>query len=129
MQLVTLQEASDHLRRDTSDDDSDLLLKVRAASTAVITYLGSGKNLFEPEYDADGNIVTDTSGSYIPATDSSGNKIVRFDVKAATLLLIGEFYKNREAEQDGPIDAQYGYGYLPRPVVALLYPLRTPAVR
>jgi hypothetical protein len=32
MRLVTLQQASDHLRRDTTDDNADLELKVEAAS-------------------------------------------------------------------------------------------------
>ena len=37
--LVRLQEASDHLRRDTTDDDNDLTLKIKAASAAIINYL------------------------------------------------------------------------------------------
>lgn len=114
--IVTLQEASEHLRRDTTDDDADLTLKIHAASGAVLNYLKSGADAFK-----------DTNGQFF--TDTNGDILCPFEVKAATLLLIGEFYKNREGEQSGEIDAQFGFGYLPRPVVALLYPLRDPALQ
>lgn len=115
MMLVTLQQASDHLRRDTTDDDTDLTLKVHAASAAVLNYLGAGATFL------------DSSGAV--QTDSNGDPVdVPFEVQAATLLLVGEFYKNREGEQGGEIEPSHGYGYLPRPVVALLYPLRDPAL-
>lgn len=115
MMLVTLQEASDHLRRDTSDDDADLELKIHAASGAVRRYLKSASPY---EIDSSGN----------PVTDSSGEPVVLFEVRAAVLLMLGELYKSREGEQGGEIPTQWGYGYLPRPVVALLYPLRDPAL-
>ena len=38
--LVSLQQASDHLRRDTTDDDADLTIKIQAASAAIMDYLG-----------------------------------------------------------------------------------------
>lgn len=100
MSLVSLDEARDHLRIDTTDGDSDLQLKVDAASESVLSYL---KLQTEPDP--------------VPAV-----------VKAATLQLLGEMYKNREAEQDGAVPTQFGYGYLPRPVIALLYPLRDPSL-
>lgn len=105
--LVTLEEASDHLRRDSGDDDGDLALKIEAASDAVLDYL-----------QVDGLDWLDSDGyCHAPAR-----------VKQATLLLLGEFYRNRDGEQSGAVDAQYGYGYLPRPVVALLYSLRSPVM-
>ena len=98
-QLVTLQEASDHLRRDLDDGgDADLNLKIEAASQAVIQYLG---------------------WTEIPAE-------VPAIVKAATLNLIGEMYRERDGEMSG--QNGYGYGYLPVGVIALLYPLRTPSL-
>lgn len=115
MMLVTLQEASEHLRRDTTDDDQDLTLKIRAASAAVRRYL---KDVSPYERDSNGDVVV----------DSSGDPEVLFEVRAAVLLLLGELYKNREGEQGGEIPTQWGYGYLPRPVVALLYPLRHPSM-
>lgn len=128
MMLVTLQEASEHLRRDTDDDDSDLTLKIHAASAAVLNYLKRESLAYEPERDEGGAIILDEHGYPLPALDDEGDPIVRFEVKAAVLLMLGELYKNREGEQGGEVPSQWGYGYLPRPVVALLYPLRDPAV-
>ncbi|MBV2181687.1 MAG: head-tail connector protein [Castellaniella sp.] len=97
--LVSMQEASDHLRRDADDgDDADLTLKIEAASQAVMQYLDW------TEVPAD-----------VPAV-----------VKAATLNLIGEMYRERDGEMSG--QNSYGYGYLPVGVIALLYPLRTPSL-
>lgn len=101
--IVTLQEARDHLRSDTSDDDADLTLKIQAASSAVVTYLKVADDAAIP-------------AAALPAA------------KAACLILVGEFYANREGEQGGAVDQQFGYGYLPRPVVALLYPYRDPSI-
>lgn len=96
--LVTLQEASDHLRRDMDAGDSDdLTLKINAASEAVANYL---------EWDE--------APDPVPAV-----------VKAATLNLVGEMYRERDGEMSG--QNTWGYGYLPIGVVALLYPLRNPA--
>lgn len=101
--IVTLQQARDHLQATHSTDDDDLNLKIEAASQAIVTYLK----------------VADEAS--IPAAAQAA-------AKAACLMLIGEFYLNREAEQGGAVDSQFGYGYLPRPVVALLYPHRDPSI-
>lgn len=113
MILVTLQQASDHLRRDTSADDNDLLLKVMAASAAVMNYIqGPGITDF-----------TDSAGDIIE--DSNGDPLfVPYDIQAATLLLIGYFYKDRDENADGAFDR----GYLPMPVTALLTPYRDPSL-
>ncbi|WP_460640101.1 head-tail connector protein [Larkinella harenae] len=109
--LVSLQQASDHLRRDTTDDDSDLELKIHAASAAVINYLKAGATFL------------DTSGG-VPL-DTSGNPVgVPYEVQAAVLLMLGVLYRDR----DGQEMSQWELGYLPRPVMALLYPLRDPAM-
>lgn len=113
MMLVTLEEASNHLRRDTDEDDNDLILKIHAASGAVLNYLKDGADVF-----------LDTAG--FPFLDSAGDLIgVPFEVKAATLLMVGYLYKDRDENADGA----YQTGYLPMPVTALLYPLRDPALR
>lgn len=108
--LVTLQEASDHLRRDTTDDDDDLTIKIKAASAAVLNYIETADFI-------------DSSGE--PDYDSSGDAIVPFDVKAATLILVGMFYKDR----DGVDASKWPLGYLPMPVVSLLYPYREPTCK
>lgn len=111
--LVTLQQASDHLRRDTTDDDTDLEDKIMAASNIVLNYVGAGADDF-------------INSSNV---DSTGNPIIPRAVQAATLLMIGYLYKNREpADPKTMTEIQYMLGYLPMPVTALLYPYRTPTV-
>jgi len=112
--LVTLEQARDQCRIDDVDSDGDgpddvwLTLCISAASKAVLNYLDGATFL-----DSDGLVI----GSDVPA-----------DVKLTTLFLVAEYFKNREAAQDGAVDAQFGYGFLPRPVIALLYPYRTPVI-
>lgn len=112
MMLVSLSQAQDHLRLDHSAEDNDLILKIHAASGAVLNYLKSGADQF---LDSSGDIEIDSSG------DPVG---VPFEVNAATLLMVGFLYKDRDENADGA----YEQGYLPRPVTALLYPLRMPAL-
>lgn len=112
MKLVTLQQASDHLRRDTDADDNDLELKIEAASEAVMAYLKSGADVFT---DSAGDVPVDTAG------DPVG--VPRW-AQAATLIMIGYMYKDRDSNTDGA----YEMGYLPKPVTALLYPHRDPSL-
>jgi hypothetical protein len=111
--LVSLKQAKDHLRvrADEHADDDDLILKIQGASSAVVNYLKSAANTF---LNTDGEIETDANG------DPVG---VPFAVSAATLLMLGFLYKDR----DDNADNAYEQGYLPKPVTALLYPLRDPA--
>lgn len=109
--IVTLDQAKDHLRIDTDAGDNDLSLKISAASAAVYAYLKNGTDLF-----------TDSAGALI--VDSAGVPDVPFQVKAACLLMLGYLYKDRDEDADGA----YEQGYLPKPVTALLYPLRDPAL-
>lgn len=120
---VTLQQARDHLYLDTTDNDNDVTLKIKAASGAVRNYLKSWSP-YEPEYDSNGDIEYDSAGDIIYALDSAGDKIVRSEVQQATLILLGIFYKDR----DGEMADKWQHGYLPMPVMSLLYPLRDPAM-
>lgn len=104
MMLVTLEEARLHLRSDAEDDDPDLAIKIHAASGAVLNYLK------RPAF-------IDEAGAVIDGT-------VPFEVKAATLLMLGYLYKDRDNDEGN----EYQQGFLPRPVTALLYPLRDPAL-
>lgn len=122
--LVTLQEASDHIRRDTTDDNNDLTLKIIAASTIVINYLKNWTRAYEGETDSSGDLIIDTSGDIIPLIDSNGDYIVNPSVKAATLIMVGILYRDR----DGQEASQWRHGYLPDVVMSLLYPLRAPAM-
>jgi hypothetical protein len=113
-ELVTLEQAQAQCRTYDAADESALTLYIRAASRAVLAYLDGASFL-----DSDGNVPTDSNGNPDGVPE---------DVQLAALFLVGEFYRNREAEQDGAMDSQFGYGYLPRPVVALLYPYRSPVL-
>lgn len=106
--LVSLQQASDHLRRDGNDDDADLTLKIKAASGAVLNYLKSGEDFL----DSAGDVELDSAGDPL---------FVPEEVQAAVLILVGMFYDGSSREDWEP-------GYLPKAVTALLYPLRDPAM-
>ena len=112
--LVTVEQVISRLRLDAdtvySDDYSDIELIIKAASKAIIRRLGD----FDEdviEYDSDGEVVD-----------------VDEDVQLATLIFVAELYKNREAKWDGDIDSKFGYGYLPRPVEALLFQIKDPVM-
>lgn len=113
--LVSLQEASDHLRRDTTDDDNDLMLKIMAVSQFVVNYLDG--DIF-PVY-SDGELVEDSDGIVAD---------VPFDIKAATLLIIGELYSNRDAPsfREGDTAPRLGDIIMPRSAHLLLDHYRTP---
>jgi len=113
--IVTLEQAKMHLRVIHDSEDEDIELKIHAASAAVIDYLGAYAEEF-----------TDSSGEVI--LDSSELPVVPPVVKQATLLMLGDMFKNREPTADDTVPAQFGYGYLPRAVVALLYKLRDPVL-
>ena len=110
MKLVSIDQASDHLRRDTTDDDADLELKIEAASAAVMTYIDDDDFL----RDSNGEFDTDSDGvvADVPAV-----------VQAATLLMVGELYLSREGRF-----ADTSPGRLPPAVESLLYPLKTLSV-
>jgi hypothetical protein len=113
--LVTLAQAKAHLRVITDAEDDDITLKIHAASALVIDYLKEAADTF-----------TDSSGEVL--LDSSDLPETPYAVKAATLLMVGDLFKNREPTPDDVVNTQFGYGYLPRAVVALLYPLRDPSL-
>lgn len=123
LQYVTLAEAKAHLRVDFSDEDMAIELLIGAASGAVKNYLKSA-SVYEPDRDEDDTPIYDSDGIPEVAEDSNTTKTVRIEVKQAVLILVGEWYKNREAAQD-----MASPGYLPVPVMSLLYPLRDPALR
>ncbi|MNJ68335.1 hypothetical protein D3C77_645750 [compost metagenome] len=105
-------------------DQDDVLIDayVQASSEAVKNYLKSA-SAYDVERDSNDDPILDSSGDPIYAVDSNGDKIVRYAVQAATLLMVGFLYKDRDENADGA----YDMGYIPKPVMALLYPLRKPA--
>lgn len=109
--LVTLDQVKQALRIDSSDDDATLNLFIVAASRAVARYLGQR--------------VDETLSLVNSPPDSPPDpELVPEDVVVATLVLVGIWYRN----PDGDPESLFERGYLPRPVTALLYPLRDPAL-
>ncbi len=112
MMLVSLATAKDHLRMDHADEDGLIEIYIHAASGAVLNYLGDGSDYF-------------LDSSEIVAMDSNLEPVgVPYEVQAATLILVGHFYKDRDNNEGNA----FMQGYLPMPVTALLYPLRDPAL-
>lgn len=107
LMLVSLQQASDHLRRDTTDDDADLEFKIQGASAAVVNYLKSDADFL----DSDGDVAYETDGTPIGVPEL---------VQIATLILVGHFYAFREGDFS-PFNSQnYGALNLPLAVRSLL---------
>lgn len=124
MMYVTLDRAKRHLNMDHDQDDMLIEAYIAAASEAVKNYLKSASP-YEIERDSNDDPILDSSGDPTYVVDSSGDKLVKYSVQAATLLQIGFLYKDRDENADGA----YDMGCLPKPVTALLYPLRDPALK
>lgn len=105
--LVSIDEVKAMLRLDGDSHDGLLTLLIPAASGAVLNYLKSGADAF-----------VDASG------EAYNLAAVPFEVRAATVLMIGHLMRNPDNNVEGAFDR----GYLPMPVTALLYPLRDPAL-
>lgn len=70
---------------------------------------------------------------YVSAASDSVQKYVTDEapeatLKHATLALASMMYRERDASNEYAVPAQYGYGYLPVGVTALLYPYRKPSL-
>lgn len=123
MMYVTLERGKQHLNMDHDQDDVLITAYIGAASGAVKNYLKSASP-YEVERDSNDDPILDSSGDPVYVVDSSGDKIVRYEVQAAVLLMLGFLYKDRDENPDSAFDR----GYLPKPVTALLFPLRDPAL-
>lgn len=131
--LVTLQQASDHLRRDTTDDDADLILKISAISRAILNYLKDDMLAYEFDMDEHGQPILDSAGDISYILDSNGDFVPRPEVQQAVLIMLGTVYTDRDAKEY--IDPRSGGGMerlgnmsLPKVVHWLLDPIRTPTV-
>ena len=114
MQFVTLELARAHLRLDTTDEDTYVEFLIQAASSAVLNYIKDSYPTF-------------LDSSQEPYLDSNGlAEGIPYEVQNATLLLIGYLHKDRD--NNGLYKANAGgnfeHGYLPRPVIAMLYRYR-----
>lgn len=123
MMYVTLERGKQHLNMDHDLDDVLITAYIGAASGAVKNYLKSASP-YEVERDSNDDPILDSAEDPIYVFDSSGDKVVKYEVQAAVLLMLGFLYKDRDENPDSAFDR----GYLPKPVTALLYPLRDPAL-
>lgn len=130
LMLVTLQQASDHVRRDTDDDDADLILKIKAASMAIRNYLKDYMLVYIPATDIHGRQIYDSADEAVYVEDSSGNYIVREEIQNAVLILIGMLYIDRDGNAyiDGKFSNRLDSISLPTVVHWLLDPIRTPTM-
>lgn len=123
MMYVTLERGKQHLNMDHDLDDVLITAYIGAASGAVKNYLKSASP-YEVERDSNDDPILDSAEDPIYVVDSSGDKVVKYEVQAAVLLMLGFLYKDRDENPD----QAFAQGYLPKPVTALLYPLRKPAL-
>ncbi|KFB10340.1 head-tail connector protein [Nitratireductor basaltis] len=107
LRIGDLDENGDPL---PSEDDVLLETYIAAASAAVINYL-KGQAEAVLNLDSSGEL---PSGAEVPS-----------EVQMACILLVGHFYR----EPDGDAEDAFEHGYLPKPVISLLYPLRDPALK
>jgi hypothetical protein len=120
MKLITLAQARAHVRLDHTIEDAQLEEFIEAASAAVVNYLKSGADVFLNTLGLPEEIFNaDTPAEVI-------DYIVPAEVKVATKLLVGYFFRNRDGQE--PATQGWQPGYLPTAVTALLYPLRDPAL-
>lgn len=117
--LVSLQQASDHLRRDTTDDDADLMLKIEAASQAILNYVTDHSFL-----GSSGEVEYDSAGEPLN---------VPRPIQSATLLILGVLYRDRDGEEmvsprSGGGMARLGNIIIPRAAHFLLDPYRLPTL-
>lgn len=120
---VTLERGKQHLNMDHDLDDVMITAYIGAASGAVKNYLKSASP-YEVERDSNDDPILDSAEDPIYVVDSSGDKVVKYEVQAAVLLMLGFLYKDRDENPD----QAFAQGYLPKPVTALLYALRDPAL-
>lgn len=97
---TTLEELKPALRIDHEDDDTMLEILIKASSQLVSEYLKDSAP--ESDYPAE-----------VPER-----------VRLATIMLVGYFYRNPDADPEKAFDP----GYLPAPVQSILYPLRKPTI-
>lgn len=110
--VISIAEARDWLHLDDAETDAVVSRAISAASRAVIRYL---------KWQA-GDILIIDSPPNSPPDDLS---TVVDDVAMAVLMLTGILLKERDGDDAGDF---FDVGYLPKRVMALLYPMRDPTL-
>lgn len=99
--IITLAEAKYQSRIDHDLDDLFIEADIASATAAIKNYLGDAAHV-----------------------DNEPTNEYREDVKTACKILVASYYRYRTGDNPDAVDSQFGYGYLPRSVVALLFPYR-----
>ncbi len=109
--LVSMQAALDHVRTATTQDEADLISKVSIASAIVLNHC---KLTAIP----DEWITSPPDEDALPTDDSPPDYVnVPGNLQAATLLIAGELFLNRESSNTDPLSST---------VLSLLEGFRTP---
>jgi hypothetical protein len=111
IELVTLEQVKRRLKYDGDADDANLQDYIWGASRMVLNYLKIAETAYA---DSDGNMELDSETMSYPSVPA--------EVQVATILLVGILVRDPDAAEIDDWEA----GYLPRPVTAILYPLRDP---
>lgn len=127
--LVTADEARDHLRIDNDADDSWLSVWIPAISQAVMTWLKDEWRVYESVLDSNGDPIVDSNGDHFPEESSNGY-VVRPVVKAAVLVELAQQYRFRDGSGAAPVASHWGHGYtLGMGATSLLSALRKSTLR
>ena len=106
IELVTVEQAKDHLRIDDDAGDADLTLKIQAGSAAILAYVQGSRGL-----------IVDSASGLI-----EGEPLRR--TQTALLVLLGWMDRNRGGEDEEKLQQ----GELPFSVTMLIYDLRQPTI-
>ena len=111
--IVTLAQAKEHLRVRHDHEDSDIQLKLNAATRMAIVYLD--RDVYKSQDELDAAIAAGVARTYPLLTTDDDMEMVL----AGILLLLADLYANREETVTGTIATQ-----LPTGARSCLRPLR-----
>ena len=111
MELISLEDARNHLRTDNDADDAWLAVWITAISQAVFSWLKDSWRAYEVVLDSDGNPIEDSNGDRFPDEDSNG-LIVKPMVKAAVLVELAQQYRFRDGSGAAAVPSHWGHGYV-----------------
>lgn len=124
-QLVSVEEAREHLRIDTDADDFWLDMMITAVSAAVLAWLKEDWRAYLPIQDSNGEILEDSNGDTYPVLDELSNQVPKPQVKAAVLIELAQHYRFRDGSGVAAVPSNWGYGYsLGVGATCILAPLR-----
>lgn len=110
--LVTSEEAKEHLRVIGSSYDAWLAVMIPAVSDAVFSWLKDPWRAYALEVDDDGNVVLDEEGVPVIAVDEDDQPIVLPRVKAAALVELSQQDRFRDGKDAGAVPSHWGHGYI-----------------